>query len=112
MEQEHSKQGHRERLRQRFLSDPGSFTDTELLELVLTYAIPRRDVQPIAKKLFIQYGGVEGVLSASYEELQAIDGIGESAAILFQAIALLVISNRNKKQDLQEIKLPKQPNIA
>ena len=48
--------GHRERLRKRFLKDNGcSMDDYEILELLLTYAIPRRDVKPLAKQLLAAY---------------------------------------------------------
>ena len=43
--------GHRDRLRQRFQSAPASLSEKELLELLLTYAIPRRDTFPLAEEL-------------------------------------------------------------
>ena len=50
--------GHRARLRDRFLNGGGkSMADYELLELLLTYAIPRRDVKPIAKDIVTNHGG-------------------------------------------------------
>lgn len=76
--------GHRERLRKRFLEDRAGLSDAQLLELLLTYAIPRRDVAATANALLEAFGSLEAVLSASHEELIAIDGIGDVAAILLE----------------------------
>ena len=52
--------GHRERLRRRFLLGGGrDMPDYELLELLLTIAIPRRDVKPLAKELIRKFGSFE-----------------------------------------------------
>ena len=60
--------GHRKRLRERFLRDLGqTMEDYELLELVLTQAIPRGDVKPLAKQLIADFGDFGGVISADVE---------------------------------------------
>ena len=60
-------EGHRARLRERFLSgDAVSRSDVALLELLLTYGIPQRDVQPLAKSLIARFGGLEGVLACAH----------------------------------------------
>ena len=74
--------GHRQRLRQRFLAESGAFTDTQLLDLFLTYAIPRQDVAPIASRLLETFGSLEKLFAAPHEGLMKLDGIGEAAAIL------------------------------
>lgn len=82
--------GHREKMRQRFLKgglEP--FADHEALELLLYYAIPRRDTNPIAHALMDRYGSLSGVLSAPVEDLQKVDGIGESAAVLLNLVPRL-----------------------
>lgn len=57
--------GHRQRLRERFSDGYGiGMQDYEILELLLTYAIPRRDVKPIAKNLISRFGSLNGVLDA------------------------------------------------
>lgn len=72
---------HRERLRGRFRAVGfEGFHDYEVLELLLTYAIPRRDVKPLAKELINRFGGLQEVLDASYEELTSIKGIRENTA--------------------------------
>lgn len=53
-----------------------------LLELLLTYALPRKDVNPLAHELIKRYGSLERVLCAPVEELMKCEGIGESAAVL------------------------------
>jgi len=64
--------GHRERLRTRFLLDGGkSMPDYELLELLLTFAVPRRDVKEKAKRLLKDFGSFAGVLNASQKDLLA-----------------------------------------
>ena len=93
--------GHRKRLRQRFLSTPDDLSVAELLELILTYAIPRKDVGPIAKDLLIRFKDIDGVLSASYDDLQGIDGIGEQAAIFIKALAKLDPKNFSSRNDVK-----------
>jgi DNA repair protein RadC len=78
---------HRKRLRERF-SKTGfeGFKDYESLELVLTYAIPRKDVKPIAKSLIERFGDFQGALDAPMEELAGVNGIGEYAAIFLKLL--------------------------
>ena len=78
-------QGHREKMRQRFLkSGLEGFADHEALELLLYYAIPRQDTNPIAHRLMDRYGSLTAVLSAPAEDLKKVEGIGESAAVLLK----------------------------
>lgn len=82
--------GHRDRLRGRFVkSGAGAFEDYELLELVLFAIIPRRDVKPLAKKLLAQFGGMAGVMGASLEDLQSVQGLGENAAVFLKTVHAL-----------------------
>ena len=77
--------GHREKMRQRFLkSGLDAFADHEALELLLYYAIPRRDTNPIAHALMERYGSLSAVLAAPVEALKKVEGVGESAAILLK----------------------------
>lgn len=79
--------GHRARLKQRFMNDEGkSMPDYELIELLLTYVIPRRDVKPIAKNLIRKFGSLSAVLMTKPNDLQEIDGVKESSVVLFKAI--------------------------
>jgi DNA repair protein RadC len=79
--------GHRQRLKARFVSDLGrSMPDYELLELLLTYALPRRDVKPLAKELIRHYLNLANVLVAPPDELMNLKGVGSSAAVLLAAV--------------------------
>ncbi|MDX8404065.1 MAG: DNA repair protein RadC [Mariprofundaceae bacterium] len=79
--------GHRERLRERF-SQNGfeGFHDYEVLELLLTYAIPRVDVKPIAKRLLKVFGTLAGVFDAPLAELKQIEGMGEKGAVFLTLV--------------------------
>jgi DNA repair protein RadC len=82
--------GHREKMRQRYLKTGlDSFADHEALELLLYYAIPRQDTNPIAHALMERYGSLSAVLKAPVEDLQKVPGIGESAAILLNLVPQL-----------------------
>ena len=73
--------GHRERLRERFQrSGMDDFADHEVMELLLTYAIPRVDVNEQAHRLIERFGSVAGALDALPQELCEVDGIGPRAA--------------------------------
>lgn len=74
--------GHRERLKEKLLN--GQLADYEKLELLLTYAIPRRDVKPLARKLIAQFKNIYYVLRAPVEELVKVPGIGQNTAILIK----------------------------
>ena len=80
--------GHREKMRRRF-RETGleGFADHEALELLLYYAIPRRDTNPIAHALMDRYDSLSAVLNAPVEDLQKVEGIGESAAVLLSLVA-------------------------
>lgn len=84
---ENSASGHRERLRRRWLSaGPEAFADHELIELLLCYAIPRKDVKPLARRLISRFGGIKALLEAPLSGLQAEEGVGEAAAVMLKLI--------------------------
>ena len=73
--------GHRNRLRERYdRSGMDDYADHEILELLLTYAIPRGDVNGQAHALIDRFGSVAGALDALPEELCEVKGIGPEAA--------------------------------
>ncbi len=75
--------GHRERMRKRYLRGGlENFDDLAILEFVLFYAIPRQDTNLLAHRLLDHYGDLASVLEASVEDLQRIEGVGVSAAVL------------------------------
>lgn len=81
-----SPEGHRERLRRKFQENPQSLSDVERLELLLTYAIPRRDVAPLARNLITRFGSLHAVITASTEQMVEIDGVGDAIATFLQLI--------------------------
>jgi len=79
--------GHRQRLRNRFLQGgPGSLQDYELLELLLTFAIPYSDVKPLAKKLIAHFGSFTRVFDASTEDIMEVTGLKEYSAVLIRLV--------------------------
>lgn len=79
--------GHRQRLRERFLkSGLGSFHDYEVVELLLTLAIPRGDVKQPAKDLINRFKNLRGILDAPVDELRAVSGIGVVTPVALQII--------------------------
>ena len=73
--------GHRARVRQRFLTGGlDSFQDHEVLEFLLFYAVPRRDVNEMAHMLMERFGSLTGVLDASEEDLCTVPGVGPHIA--------------------------------
>lgn len=82
--------GHRERVKQLFLiSGLDSFSPHAVLELLLFYAIPQKDTNPIAHELMQKFGSLSGVFDAPIEELQKVNGIGKSASVLIKMIPQL-----------------------
>ncbi len=82
-----SSEGHRQRIREKFLKNGGSaLADYELLEAYLTIAIPRRDVKPLAKRLIAKFGSFAEVISAPNEELLEVDGVGENTLFALKMV--------------------------
>lgn len=81
-------QGHRARLREKFLS--GKLAEYEILELLLTYAIPRRDVRALSRQLYKKYGNLYQLLSAPMESLMQNKGVKENTATFFKIIHKLM----------------------
>lgn len=79
-------EGHRQRVKERFLRfGVESFTDVQLLEALLFYAVPKKDTNSIAHLLLDTFGGTFAkVLEADYDELVKVRGIGENAASLLK----------------------------
>lgn len=74
---------HRQRMRERFIETNGvGFSDYELLELLLYYAIPKKDTNTLAHNVLNHFGSYINFFEASVEELNKVTGIGESSAIL------------------------------
>ncbi|MBI1910757.1 MAG: DNA repair protein RadC [Deltaproteobacteria bacterium] len=82
-----SNREHRKRLKERFkMAALDGFHDYEILELLLAYAVPKKDVKILAKALIKKFNGMRGVFDASPDELKSVKGIGENAALLIRLI--------------------------
>jgi DNA repair protein RadC len=97
-------EGHRHRLRERFRKAyADGLHDYEMLELLLSYAIPRKDVKPIAKNLIERFGGLNGTLDADPAEIERIPEMGAASATLIKLVKEmggLYLSRRMEKRDL------------
>ena len=80
-------EGHRQRLKDRFLREGlDNFDELYVLELLLYYCIPRKDTNPIAHALLDTFGSLTGVLEATVEELERIPGISHNAATFLNLV--------------------------
>lgn len=106
--QKDHRHGHRSRLRTR-LTKAGrtAFADHELLELLLTYAIPRKDTKQLAKKLIEQFGSFAAVLDQPKERLLQVYGIGPQTSIFLSAIRASL--TRYLEQKVENTKTISQP---
>lgn len=96
--------GHRDRLRARFLEyGLDNFNDLNALELLLFYAIPRRDTNEIAHALLECFGSLEGVFYASERELLQVPGIGTNAAALICLVPQLMKKSALSRPDRREV---------
>jgi DNA repair protein RadC len=83
--------GHRQRLRERFeQSGFNGFHDYEVIELLLSYAIPRRDVKPLAKELMSRFGSLSAVVDAPLAHLKQVEGVGSHASVLLGMVPRLL----------------------
>jgi DNA repair protein RadC len=84
--------GHRQRLLNKFLSSGlEAFADYEILELALGYALPRKDVKPIAKELLRKFGSLKSVADAEIAELIKIKGLKNYSAALLKLLKLFAV---------------------
>lgn len=93
--------GHRDRLRQKFLT--GKLTDAEHLELLLAGIIPRRDVRILSRSLIQHFGSVSQIFSAPIEKLEAFPGIGHNTAVHIKLINELMVRGYRTKMLEQTI---------
>ncbi len=83
-------EGHRERLRQRFLKEGlDGFQPHNVLELLLFYSIPVKDTNKEAHSLINHFGSLSAVFDADFDELCKIDGVGEKTATLIKLMPQL-----------------------
>lgn len=95
--------GHRKRLRARFLNSPDSFEEHELLELILFYSIPRKNTNEIGHHLLERFGSIKGILDANIESLTEIEDVGVNTAIYIKSIAMLVSKYARSEQNNNDL---------
>ncbi|MDR1595455.1 MAG: DNA repair protein RadC [Puniceicoccales bacterium] len=95
--------GHRSRLREKFLrSEFAGLCDYEIVELLLTLSIPRKDVKALAKKLLGTFGSLRNIFDAEVSDLTKVRGIGKSTAVALKVIrAVNVVYLREKLESGQ-----------
>ena len=82
--------GHRQRLLESYCSAGlAGLSEVEVLELLLTYAIPRRDVNALAHRLLARFGNFHTVLETPLDVLQQVEGVTRRAAALLRLIPQL-----------------------
>ena len=97
-------EGHRKRLRDRFAAAGlEAFAPHEVLELLLTFAISRRDTKPIAYALMTHFGSLHAVLQASVQDLMRVEGIGENAATLISMMMPLFRAYHKSVEEEQPV---------
>ena len=94
-------EGHRQRLREKYRRfGPDVLAPHELLELILFYAIPRRDTNALAHRLLEHFNGsLTRVLTGSVDELMQVAGVGENAAVLLRMFRDVQIRMEHEKNE-------------
>jgi len=96
--------GHRERLKTRFkTAGATALADYELLELLLTYAIPRKDVKPIAKRLLKTYGNLATLVATPAAKLATEKGLGTSSALFLNLLHATMVHTRETETVAKDI---------
>lgn len=104
--------GHRQRLRGRFAGgEEGSRSEEALLELLLTYAIPQKDVHPLAARLLSEHSSLSTLLSAPMETLCQTGGIKENSAVLLKLVDWIRRHYGLKRREKGALEPSKQPTL-
>ena len=80
-------EGHRERLRRRFIEHGlENFDDVNVLELLLFYVRPRQDTNETAHRLIDYFGSIDRVFDARIDDLERVEGVGRETAVFLRLI--------------------------
>lgn len=100
--------GHRKRIREKYLKNSiHTLFDYEILELLLSYAIPRKDTKNLAKELLKKFGSIEKTLKSDKDELEKVEGLGEASITFLKLIGELpaiFYENKLKNNDVITVK--------
>ena len=95
--------GHRARMKSKFADHSDRvFSDHELLELLLFYAIPRVNVNEVAHRLINELGSLEGVFTAEPERLCRVAGVGKATADYISLIGKVMSRAKSEAPDLKQ----------
>ena len=89
--------GHRERIIGKFLDNPNAFLDHELLEILLFYALPRKDTNALAHRIIRRFGSLDKVFNSSKDELKSVEGVGDKIANLIILVGQVHKNLQNSK---------------
>lgn len=81
---------HRKRLRKRFIENSDSMEKHEILELLLTFSIPRKNTNEQAHLLLKKFGSIKEILNAPFNLLTSVEGIGPTSALFLKLIGVIV----------------------
>lgn len=91
--------GHRERMRDRFIvSKAQGFSEHELLEMILYSSIPRKNTNDMAHNLIKRFGSLYSVLNASTNDLVKVPGVGKKTAVFIKNF-LKVVEIYNSREE-------------
>ena len=93
--------GHRERMRERFLKEgPDGFMDHEILEMLLYGTIPRGNTNEVAHQLLREFGSISNLIEADPHEITKTAGVGEKSAIFLSLLHEL--ARRYEREKLEQ----------
>lgn len=96
-------EGHRKRMSERLRSGADGLQDHELLEFLLYFALPRINTNPLAHALISAFGSLGAVFGATYDQLLAVDGVGENTAAYLYGIGNLFERIRKERTALPQM---------
>ena len=96
--------GHRSRVRERYLTQGGDgFADHELLELLLFSCIPMRDTNALAHRLINEFGSLSLLIEANPIDMIKRCNISENTAIFISAQTQLLHRYLQNKQEKRKL---------
>ena len=100
-EHNHKHSGHRQRLKDKVRkTNLRTLADHEIIELLLTYTIPRKDTNPLAHELLQTFSSLDRVIDANVADLQKVEGVGRETALFFKIISdLFAVYKESKSKD-------------
>ena len=94
-------EGHRKRLKQKYI-DNGihGLSDVEVLELILFYAVPRKDTNPLAKRLLNRFENLWNIVEAPVSELEKVEGLGDGVFLFLRILKDFALLHSSQKKNI------------